>query len=179
MKAYSRITSIALVAALSFAFAACRAKPSMASKSAAAYADAQKKGIPVSGGEHGGHAAAEVTASTGHEGMQMDHATMTGEDRSAMAGMQHGAMKMPGMEHSTGQMAGMQHGAMAGMSGMQHGASANVTVVTEAPRSSAAIANVQPSATLRSDEFDAPAAISQSEAAKTTGDPMTHKKDHE
>jgi len=221
---------IALAGALSLAFGACRAKPSMASKSAAAYAVAQKKGLPVGEGEHGGHAGAEVTGSAAHEGMQMDQATMTGQDHSAMAGNQHGAMNMPGMAHggkaetdhakmagmahgamnmsgmkhgasmqkaipgmehgemtgmqrgaapTPGSMAGMQQGGMAGMPGMPRGARANVTVVTEAPRSSGAIANVQPNATLRSDEFDAPAAIAQSEAAKATSGAMTHKKDHE
>src|SRR6266516_6592345 len=112
MKPKSRTTLVALVAALSLVFAACRAKPSMASKSAAAYAEAQKKGLPVGEGEHGGHAAAEATASAGHEGMQMNHATMTGGDHSTITGMQHGAAKMPGIEHGAMNMPGMEHSAM-------------------------------------------------------------------
>lgn len=167
-------------------------KPSMASKSAAAYAEAKKKGIAVAAGEHGGHSAGKAApAPAGHAAMEgMDHATMTSGGHSTMAGMEHHAM--PGMEHGTmpamkhGAMPGMQHGnvPMQGMTGMEHGvgmagmhhaASANVALNVAAPRTSGAMASVQPPATLRSDDFDAPAPVSQSEAAKAAGKNSTEK----
>jgi len=235
MNRISRTFACGALIALAAVFAACGGKQSIASKSAAAYVEAQKQGIPVSAGEHGGHAA-------DHAGVErMDHATMTGMDHSrmtgtqhgsmagmdhmkmraghtGMAGMDHGAMQsaehagmssvdhaempgmqhgatsgagghamtgmehgaMPGMQHGTTSMAGTQHGAMSGMAGMRHGTNAQVNVVTDAPRTNNAIANVQPGATLRSDDFDAPAPAAVAEATKaTSGETMSTKKDHE
>ena len=186
--------AIALTAlVVGFSVAACGGRQSVASKSAAAYADAQKKGVPeqtTSQVEHAEHA--EMAGMPG-----MEHATMTGGGDHSMAGMQHGAMQhesMPGMQHGEMQHAGMQHGSMQGMQhgemahgsmpgmqhgempGMQHGEmpgmqhtapNPQVATVAEPPRSNSAIASVQPDATLRSDEFDAPAPAAESEAAKT------------
>ncbi len=165
------------------ALAGCGGKQSMASRSAAAFAEAQKKGIPVTPGEHGGHAAATPAAHAEQGSMkEMSHAAMPGMDHSAMKmpGMQHEGMKsMPGMHHGAmHDMAGMDHGAMHDMAGMDHGAMssdmagmhhggmqhhmpemthpAEVSINTEAPRSSAAMATVQPATTLQQDELDRP-----------------------
>src|SRR2546430_169408 len=94
MNRISRTFACGALIAVAAVFAACRGKPSMASRSAAAYAEAQKKGIPVTAGEHGGHAAEEATPSASdHSGMEgMNHATMTGMDHSTMSGMDHSKM---------------------------------------------------------------------------------------
>ena len=131
----------ALAAAVVFTIAGCGGKQTMASKSAAAYDEARKKGIPVSAGEHGGHTAesppAESAANSFAQGTMpgMDHNAMPGMDHSQMRGMNHA--QMPGMQHggasSAGHdMAGMKHGSMAGMDhstmpGMQHGTSTGAT----------------------------------------------------
>jgi uncharacterized protein involved in copper resistance len=173
MQTISRTFACAALIALT----ACGGKQSMASKSAAAFQEAQKKGIPVSAGEHGGHAGEETTTMPSeHDGMDhaaVGHAAMNhvAMDHGAMnhVAMDHGTMDHAAMDHGSmqhEQMTGMQHGAMPGMS---HGATANVDVNIEAPRSNSAIANIQPAATLRSDEFDAP--------ATTTGD-APHGKEH-
>ena len=113
--------------------ASCGGKQTVASKSAEAFREAQKKGIAVGGEAHGGHAAGEEHATmTGMDQSTMtamDHATMTGTDHSTMTGMDHSKMagmdhsKMPVMDHS--KMSGMDHTKMAGadhskMTGMDH-----------------------------------------------------------
>lgn len=110
-----------IVPALAVFLAACGGKESVASKSAAAYAEAQAKSVPV-GSEHGGHspAAGEQSTSAG-----MDHSKMSSGD---MAGMDHskmGSSNMAGMDHSkmsSGDMAGMDHSKMSAgdMAGMDH-----------------------------------------------------------
>jgi len=237
------IRTLACGAALLAAIAviACGGKQTMASKSAAAYDDAKKKGIPIASGEHGGHSAeasAEPPASSAPTGTDhatmpamdhgamagMDQSKMTGMDQSAMAGMDHSKMagmtpgspaagshdmagmdhssmagmdhsKMPGMQHGSsgaaahnmagmdhsampgmanGSMPGMQHsGSMAGMSGMQHGSPTAEPIAVAAPTSNAVIAQTQPAATLRADEFDAPAPAAVGEAAKAASG-MSH-----
>src|SRR5437764_12368677 len=88
---------------------ACGGKQTMASKSAAAYDEAKKKGIPIEAGEHGAHSAepaGAATTSTETAAMPgMDHGAMLGMDHSATAGMQQGATgssahDMAGMDHS-------------------------------------------------------------------------------
>jgi hypothetical protein len=115
----------ALLAAI--AVVACGGKQTMASKSAAAYDEAKKKGIPIEAGEHGGHSAEPVVAATSSAQTAampgMDHSTMARMDHSMMPGMQHvasgsGGHEMAGMDHSA--MAGMDHSKMPGM---QHGTS--------------------------------------------------------
>jgi len=166
--------------------AACGGKESMASKSAAAYRDAQAKGVPVGGGgAHGGHQAT-ATGEPGAEMKAMDPSTMTGMDHSQMAGMTHsttsGASKTnaSAMQHDMstmsqgssakpeGSMAGMQHGAATSgpMAGMQHGSSAPANLTIGAPTSNSAIASIRPGATLRPDDFDAPVPIAVAEASK-------------
>src|SRR5260221_6073565 len=113
----------ALLAAM--AVVACGGKQTMASKSAAAFDEAKKKGIPIEAGEHGGHSAEPAGAATIEtetaEMPGMDHDAMPGTDHSQMAGMKHGAAgsgthDMAGMDHSA--MAGMDHSRMR----MKHGA---------------------------------------------------------
>ena len=108
----------------------CGGRESMASKSAAAYGEAVRKGEPVGGG-HGGHKGSEATTDSTMAGM--DHSQMKGMDQGQMKGMDHSQMKgmdhsqtkgmdhpqMKGMDHS--QMKGMDHSQMRGMAGMQHG----------------------------------------------------------
>jgi hypothetical protein len=117
----------ALLAAV--AVVACGGKQTMASKSAAAFDEARKKGVPIASSEHGGHsveAGAEPSADTvtivsEHAGMPgMDHGQMSGTDQSAMAGVDH--PKMPGIEHGTSgatthDTAVMDHSRMPGMHG--------------------------------------------------------------
>jgi uncharacterized protein involved in copper resistance len=172
--------------ASAIALAACGGKETMASKSAAAYRQAQAHGTPVTGGhEHGGHAAAGTADAPATSGMSdMDHATMTGMDHSTMTGTDHSTMagmdhsKMTAADHSG--MAGMDHSKTtaadhSGMAGMDHSAmqqrapSAPAAVVTSAPRSSAEMARIDPAATLRPDAFDAPAGASVAEAEKAAG----------
>ena len=195
-----------LLVALAVIVLACGRNETTASKSAAAYREAQAKGIPITGGhEHGGHDAegADAATMTG-----MDHSTMTGMDHSTMAGMDHSKMtaadhstmtgmdhskmtaadhstmagmdhskmtaadhsNMAGMDHSgaqAGSMAGMNHGAMPGM---QHGGAAvPADVVIGVPRSNADMKRIEPGATLRPDDFDAPASTSVEEAQKASG----------
>jgi uncharacterized protein involved in copper resistance len=102
----------------------------------------------------------------------MDHSKMQGGQ---MPGMDHSKMQsgqMPGMDHSkmqSGQMSGMDHSKMQGgqMSGMDHPQHAIAPqTAPPAPASTAAVARLSPAATLSTDAFDAPAAISVAEAVK-------------
>src|SRR5437870_5182912 len=96
----------------------CGGKQTMASKSAAAFDEAKKTGIPIAAGERRGHSA---EAGTEHAGVATEtgHATMTGMNHATMTAMDHGAM--PGMDQSQmphadhAQMSGMDHSRMAGM----------------------------------------------------------------
>jgi len=92
----------------------------------------------------------------------MQHGTPAAAASHDMAGMDHS--KMPGMQHG---------GSMAGMPGMQHGAATAPPLVIAPPSSNAAIAQTQPAATLRADEFDAPAPAAVGEAAKAASG-MSH-----
>ena len=180
----SLVCAAALLAAMAMTLVACGGKQTMASKSASAFDDAKKKGIPIALDEHGGHSNEGAGGQSDHGAMPgMDHSKMAGMGHSAMAGMQHGTSaagrhNMAGMDHSAmagmdhskmdhSKMAGMQHGSS--MAGMQHGSSPSVPPVIAPPTSNAAIAQTQPAATLRSDEFDAPAPAAVDEAAKASG----------
>jgi hypothetical protein len=190
----ARFTTIVAMLFFSAVVAACGGKQSVASKSAAALREAQQKGLPMSGDAHGGHSASgpEVSASTtermDHSTMTgMDHATMTGMDHSNMPGMKSGGEAgMAGMDHSN--MPGMKDGTQpgmagmdqsnvqqGGMAGMQHGSTGTAAnLIVSAPRSNGEIARLAPKATLTPDEFDAPAPIAVSEAAKASGGGMSH-----
>lgn len=164
-----------MLACLSLAFvllfAACGGRQSVASRSAAAYDEAKRKGIPIGGGhEHGGHAAGDTTASSGGSEMPgMDHSTMQG---GTMTRMDHSKMQSgstPAMGHSmmqSGRMPGMEHSKMqgGGMAGMQHGGASAAAVPT--PRSATDLEPIDPAATLGVDPFDTPSLVSVSEALK-------------
>jgi hypothetical protein len=108
----------------------------------------------------------------------MDHGAMAAMDHSKMPGMPHGGSgavahdmaamdhsAMPGMAH--GSKAGMQPGgSMAAMPAMQHESPAAAPMTLAPPASNAAISQTQPAATLRPDDFDAPASSAIAEAAK-------------
>jgi len=98
---------------------ACRRNETIASKSAAAYREAQAKGIPVTGGhEHGGH---ETATTTGTEAMDHSaHGTASdphaGHDMTTAGGMDHGAHgAMSATEHGAMDHAAMSHGSAADM----------------------------------------------------------------
>jgi len=120
----------ALLAAI--ALVACGGKQTMASKSAAAYDEAKKKGNTIDAGEHGGHSAETAEQSRSAPAGTTKHGAGEGMDHGAMPGMDHS--KMPAMQHGSSaaamhDMAAMNHSAMGGMDhskmpGMQHGSSA-------------------------------------------------------
>jgi hypothetical protein len=92
-----------MLLAVALGAVACGGKQSVASKSAAAYEEAQVKGTPVGGGhEHGGHGPTETSAGAAH----LAHATTTAPGEAAMDHSAHGA--------SADGHAGMDHGASAG-----------------------------------------------------------------
>ena len=180
----------ALLVGIAMMLGACGGKQTMASKSAAAYDEARKKGQPVSAGEHGGHEAGTAAEpASPASAAASEHGSMPGMDHSHMSGMQHGsktasAHVMAGMDHSSmagmghAQMSGMQHGSAGqphDMGAMQHGSMAGTRhgsaapLVIAPPTSNSAIAQTQPASTLRQDEFDAPAPSAVDEAAKAAG----------
>lgn len=110
-------------------------RETVASRSAAAFREALRKGEPLGPSAHGGHGGSPVTESEMSEhGMSppgasgsekaMPGMSMPGRAASDHAGMQHGTSGMPPMGSAAPGHAGMQHG-MAGMqhgtTGMQHG----------------------------------------------------------
>ena len=188
----------ALLVGIAMMLGACGGKQTMASKSAAAYDEARKKGLPVSAGEHGGREAGTAAEPPpAGSAPASEHGSMPGMDHSHMSGMQHGGgnksqHEMAGMDHSSmagmdhAQMGGMQHGSAGqphdmsamqhgSMAGMQHGSMTNMQHGSAAqlaiapPTSNSAIAQTQPASTLRQDEFDAPAPSAVDEAAKAAG----------
>ena len=114
-----------LIGTMAMTIVACGGRQTMASKSAAAYDEAKRKGIPVAAGEHGGHTN-EAAAGTDQTAMPgMDHSTMPAMDHATPA-MDHATpamdhSSMPEMDHSTmnaakhAQMSGVNHSTMPGM----------------------------------------------------------------
>lgn len=100
--------SVALIISLSLTVAGCGGNDTMASKSAAAFEEAKRKGVSLSGSAHGGHA-----VGTAHDQGSSDHSKMPGMSGSGTSGMDHS--KMAGTSGSS--MKGMDHSKMAGMSG--------------------------------------------------------------
>jgi hypothetical protein len=174
---------VALLVAL-IALAGCGKEPSMASKSAAAFREAQKRGETIGGSAHGhgaltpggGHEMPGTTpesgSAAGHSGMAMegmDHSGKAkGADHSGMAmggtdhsKMDHSKMAHGGMDHSKAQ-GGMDHSKMEGMdhSGMAMGVDHSEPV-------SVAASSGQPAATLNPDALDAPAATSVADAQRS------------
>ncbi|HEY0157892.1 MAG TPA: heavy metal-binding domain-containing protein [Thermoanaerobaculia bacterium] len=146
MKRYPGMSIMrAMLLVLALVAAACGGEKSVASKSAAAYREAQAKGIPVAGGhEHGGHAATETTATADHSahgatatGGAMDHSAHgTGAD--AHAGMNHGTTTSGAMDHSAhGGAATVDHAAMGHTTGATnahagHGTTSGTTATDHA-----------------------------------------------
>ncbi len=169
---------LATVAAATLLLATCGGKQSMASKSAAAYREAQAKGTPVGERSHGGHAATpdgSLTTSTDHAGMsEAEHAATPDMDHSTMADMGHA---QEGMQHkkaphgphdqktpSDASPTPMEHGAM--QHGMPHGGT------TSQARGMAEVRQVeahpgQPASTLEPGSLDAPAPTSVSDSARS------------
>ena len=150
----------------------CGGKQSVASKSAAAYQEALKKGVPIGEGSHGGHVASEKSGMAG-----MDHSKMKqGGGMDGMAGMDHSKMKQgSGMSGMSG-MEGRDHSKMQG--GMTMGDPATAAIVAD---KSAAPTAGKPAAILSPDPLDAPAATAVEDAqrskqmneAMASGDGMT------
>ncbi len=113
-----RLARAGIVPLLAMAVA-CGGNESTASKSAAAFDEAAKKGMApgAAGDAHGGHVAPAGAAHGDHD---MTASSTAGDD--AMADMDHSTM--PGMNHSggnvAGSMAGMDHSKMTDMGGMDH-----------------------------------------------------------
>jgi hypothetical protein len=197
MKQHFRTLACGSVVALAMVLGACTERETMASKSAQAYREAQAKGVaPSSEGGHGhdtakaGHtiaapdhsahgtdsAARSTAMDHGAHGASNEHgspssATTHAHPSTAQAGgeaMQHEATKHEATQHEATQHGAMQHGAM------QHGAMQPMPLRVEAPLSSREMAAVRPEATLRPDDFDAPARISVAEAAKAVGRSTSH-----
>lgn len=134
--------------------AACGGEQSVASRSAAAYREAQAKGTPAGGGhDHGSHAAAAETAGTaehGAHGAHGAHATSTGDVAAdhaahgtvagAHAGMNHGAAG-GAMDHSAHGGAGAPDHAAMTPGHAQHGASTSATNAHAAHTSTPAAAH--------------------------------------
>ena len=126
--------------------AACGGRQTMASRSATAYAEAQKKGEVAVAQEHAHHS----VTTTEPEMSGMDHSTTNHADHSAMTHADHAQMRHA--DHAQ----------------TQHGVSAPPASLTlGVPRANSEIARVTPSTTLQPDAFDAPAAAAIAEASKT------------
>jgi hypothetical protein len=188
----SRVTALGCTVAIATTlFVACGDRHTMAMKSQNAFEEAQKKGIPIGKGAHGGHTAmgseemsgmpgsdAGVTSSAGSpSGMAgMDHSKMPGMSQGQMGGMDHS--KMPGMKHGDMKgmdMSGTKHGDMKGMdmSGTKHGdmkgmdrSGMEMSPVVPQPKALQAKPG-ETAATLRADPLDAPAASSVTSAQQS------------
>lgn len=128
MKRYPGMTTLrGVLLASALIAAACGGEQSVASKSAAAYREAQAKGTPVGGGhDHGGHGAATTTGGIDHS------AHGTGAD--AHAGMNHGVPAAAATDHSGHASAGsVDHAAMG------HGTAATAHAGHGAPARSGAV----------------------------------------
>jgi len=145
---------LALLAAIALLLG-CGGGKTTASKSAAAFDEAKKTAVPV--------AAAQAHA-------EADHASMPAMDHSAMPSMDHSKMNHAQMDHSQ-----MDHSTMPAMQHMQHGSSASAPTPRPNITAPPAISTTSdPAATLRPDEFDAPAPSAVGEAAKTAAPPAHH-----
>lgn len=148
-------------------------RESVASRSAAAFEEAQRKGLPVAEAEHGGHGAVSPggmempgqgkTGMAGHAGMEMP-----GKGKTAMPG--HAGMEMPAQGktampgHAGMEMPAQGKTGMPGHAGMQMPGSAPLE-----PLAKSAVAGPgQPAATLEPDPLDAPAATSQRDAKRSS-----------
>jgi hypothetical protein len=128
--------------------------------------------------DHGAHGAPDHAAHGASNERGSSHtAHAAQDDNSDHAAMQHTSPSTATTraDHSTAQAGGeaTQHGAMQ-HGAMQHGAPQAMPLRIAVPSSSSEMAAVRPDATLRPDDFDAPARISVAEAAKAAGRSTSH-----
>ena len=141
MKRYPGMNCMrAMLLAFALIAAACGGEESVASKSAAAYREAQAQGIPVGGGhDHGGHGPTGTAAATDHS------AHGTGAD--AHAGMDHGAAAGGAVEHrghggaSAADHAAMGHSTGAANAHAGHGSTSRGTAADHAAMGHGSSAN--------------------------------------
>jgi heavy metal-binding protein len=176
-----------LLVALAVLLAACGGKQTMASRSAAAFREAGTKDVPVASDRGHVHEqpvatdTSQTAAHAGHATTPADHAAMGHAPAAGPSHAGHSAARPGAASHSEHRPSNatsappqhdqhaaaekpMDHGAMA------HGSAPAANLALGAPLSSADMASVQPPATLRADELDAPAPISAAEAAKPVSD---------
>jgi hypothetical protein len=158
------------------ALVGCEREPSVASKSAAAFREAQEKGETFESGAQGhGHGA--VTPGEEHE-MQMpgtapESGSAAGHSGMAMEDMDHSGMAMGGTDQA-GKAQGMDHSGMAmggtgqagKAQGMDHSGMA-MGGVDPAEPAAVAVSPGQPASTLRPGPLDAPAATSVLDAQRS------------
>lgn len=125
------------------ALAGCGKEPSVASRSAAAFREAQKTGETPGGGAHG-HGA--LTPGGEHE--------MPGSAPESGSAAGHSGMAMEGMDHSK-------------MKGMEHSGMAMESMDTSAEPKAVSASSGQPAMTLRPDALDAPAPTSEADAQRS------------
>lgn len=156
MNCHLRTIACATLLAAAFLFA-CGGRQTMASKSAAAYDEARKKGLKVGADD----APAPVDHST-MDHSTMDHAQMPAVDHSKM---DHSTPDHQKVDHSTMDHSTMDHSKMDHSTppSPEHSHTAEMThdepppaVPLAPPLTSAEIARVRPADTLKPDEFDAP-----------------------
>ena len=196
IRSASAITFAAGVIPLLVMFAGCGGTESTASRSAAAYDEAQRKGVAVGGAAHGGEGAhgdgghvAEPSPQKGTVSPAMpgmDHANMPGmkppgrgaTEPRPMAGMDHSGMAGMGAQSQarTDPHAGMDHSKMPGTppsgAAMDHskmtGVSHDMPISPPAPEPLSATAKPgQPAETLQADALDQPPATSVADAARS------------
>jgi hypothetical protein len=162
-----RSLAIAAVFAIVALAAGCGGDHTTASKSAAAFDAAVKKGgMPAAGEAHGGHG--QVANA------ERPHAASDSNDGSNMAGMDHSRMPgtgtAPGAHPAAGagsSMAGMSHSTMPGMDHRNMAAPQGMNMAPPAPEPPTAVARPgQTAATLQPTELDQPPTTSVREAAR-------------
>ena len=162
-----RSLAIAAVFPIVALAAGCGGDHTTASKSAAAFDAALKKGgIPAAQEAHGGHGQAANA--------ERPHGASDSNDGSSMAGMDHS--RMPGMGTAPGarpasgtgsSMAGMNHSTMPGMDHTNMAAAQGMNMAPPAPEAPTAAARPgQTAATLQPTELDQPPTTSVREAAR-------------
>lgn len=168
------ILAAALIAALTFGGGA---KRTIASRSAAAFREAERKGEPVGESAHGhgalSPAAAGHAAHAGHGGVEMKepgsaegrkgHPSDAAGDH---ADMQHGSSSVPPKGRPGGDHAGMHHGA-ATAAGTSRDPMPRAPMVSPPAPKAAEASPGQPAATLQADPLDRPAETSVLDARRS------------
>lgn len=197
MSMIKRLKAAAVFAGVGLSLlAGCRRSPSTASRSAAAYDEAQRQGTPVGGGgPHGDHGPSPAADDSGGRAAvgstdpaHGEHATTARTETGGHADMNHAAMghaASPGSARPTSgttapvDHAAMGHGAPAAVDHSAMGHSQSPMPPPSPEPASATAAPGQPAATLRGDGLDGPAATSVQEAARAAamaaaGHTMSH-----